>query len=80
MMETIEETYEYFYALTFPKRNVDNFFSNDKFESFKKIEEFNFGQEMQFMEIAEAFLCSQGVKQGSSKGRHSDGKTRRKHP
>ena len=40
MMETIEETYEYFYALTFPKRNVDNFFSNDKFESFKKIEEF----------------------------------------
>ena len=26
------------------------------------------------MEITEAFLCSQGVKQGSSKGRHSDGK------
>lgn len=33
---------------------------------------------MQFMEIAEAFLCSQGVKQGSSKGRHSDGKNEEK--
>lgn len=35
---------------------------------------------MQFMEIMEAFLCAQGVRQESSKGRHSDSKTGRKNP